>query len=112
MLDHERLDVYRLALEFCSLALRVAGRLPRGHASLADQLRRAATSIPLNIAEGVGKVSAPDRAHCHRIARGEAMESAAALDVVRLLQVVPTAELDRGKELLVRVVSMLTRMTR
>lgn len=112
VLDHERLDVYRLALEFCALALRIAGQLPRGHAQLADQLRRAATSIPLNIAEGVGKVGAGDRAHCHRIARGEAMESGAALDIIRLLGVAPAEELDAGKSLLVRIVSMLTRMTR
>lgn len=112
MLDHERLDVYRLAMEFCALALGIAGRLPRGHAQLADQLRRAATSIPLNIAEGAGKTSGQDRVHCHRIARGEAMEAGAGLDIIRLLRVVPPGDLDRGKDLLVRIVSMLTRMTR
>lgn len=112
MLDHERLDVYRLALEFSALALRIAARLPRGYAHLADQLRRSSTSTPLNIAEGAGKLAGAERAHCHRIARGEAMESGAALDVIRLLEVVPVAEVDRGKALLVRIVSMLSRMTR
>lgn len=112
MLDHERLDVYRLAMDYCALALGIAARLPRGHAHLADQVRRAATSIPLNIAEGAGKTSGQDRVHCHRIARGEAMESGAALDVIRLLGVAPAEQLDRGKDLLVRIVSMLTKMSR
>src|SRR5580704_11662821 len=49
LLDFERLDVYRCAIEFLALAVRVTGRVPRGHADLRDQLRRASTSIPLNI---------------------------------------------------------------
>jgi four helix bundle protein len=112
VLDHERLDVYQLALELCALALRVAAQLPRGHAHLADQLRRSATSIPLNIAEGTGKVSSGERAQCHRVARGEAMECGAALDVIRLLGCVAAEEIDRGKELATRIVAMLTRMIR
>jgi four helix bundle protein len=51
MLDHERLDVYRRAIEFLAIAFVVADRASRGYAALADQLRRAAMSIPLNIAE-------------------------------------------------------------
>jgi four helix bundle protein len=51
MLDYERLDVYQRSIEFLALAFAVAERVPRGYASLADQLRRAAMSIPLNIAE-------------------------------------------------------------
>jgi four helix bundle protein len=51
-LDHERLDVYRLALDFVVLANEVIKTLPRGRSHLADQLTRASTSIVLNIAEG------------------------------------------------------------
>jgi len=36
------------------LADDIAEKLPRGRSYLKDQLRRAATSIPSNIAEGVG----------------------------------------------------------
>src|SRR5260221_57664 len=112
MLDHEKLDVYQRSIEFLALALRIIPQLPLGHAPLADQLRRAATSIPLNIAEGAGKVSPSDRANFHGIARGSAMECGAIMDVVRLLAVVPDAEVLGGKDLLVRVVSMLTKMCR
>ena len=112
MLDHERLDVYQRALEFCGLALRLAGQFPRGYGALADQLRRAASSIPLNVAEGAGKVSAGERAQCYRIARGSAMECGAAIDVVRLIGGPSGKDLDEAKELLVRIVAMLTRMCR
>ena len=69
-------------------------------------------SIPLNIGEGAGKTSVLERAHCYAIARGEAMECGAILDVVRLLNAVPDVELARGKQLVVRMVEMLTKMCR
>ena len=51
-LDHERLDVYQLALEFFDLADDIIESLPRGRGHLADQLSRASLSIVNNIAEG------------------------------------------------------------
>jgi four helix bundle protein len=68
MLSFQKLDVYRRAIEFFALAHRVAAALPRGHAVLADQLRRAALSIPLNIAEGAGRGTAADAARHYVIA--------------------------------------------
>jgi len=56
-LDHERLDVYRLGLDFLVFAHQVLKTLPRGYSHLSDQLTRASTSIVLNIAEGAGKHS-------------------------------------------------------
>ena len=82
MLDDERLDVYRAAIEFLQIAFTLVERIPRGYGGLGDQLRRAGMSIPLNIAEAAGKSSAKDRAHFHAIARGSAMECGAILDVV------------------------------
>jgi hypothetical protein len=50
VLDAEKLDCYRLAVEFQSLACRLLPK--RGYAGLRDQLDRASVSIVLNIAEG------------------------------------------------------------
>jgi len=112
MLSHEKLDVYQRAIEFLAGALRIAESLPRGHAPLADQFRRAAMSIPLNIAEGSGRsAGSADRSRFHGIARGSAMECAAILDVVRLLQVAPEDEWVRAKSVLVRIVEMLSKMS-
>lgn len=110
-LYHERLDAYQLSIRFVALAARISANMPRGHAGLADQLRRAAISIPLNIAEGVGKPRPADRARFHAIARGSAMECSAIIDVVGVLHENPEA-LQPAKELLVRIVEMLTKMCR
>ena len=112
MLDYEKLDVYRCAIEHLAFVFRALPRLPRGFAALSDQWRRAATSIPMNIAEGVGKTSTVDRAYRYSIARGEAMECGAILDVVSLLDIIPADELEQAKRLVVRMVEMLTRMCR
>ena len=112
MLDYERLDVYQRSIEFLALAFAVAERVPREYASLADQLKRAAMSIPLNIAEGSAKPDGPDRRRYHAIARGSAMECAAILDVIRLLPDPQLGALQEAKNLLIRVVEMLSRLTR
>jgi four helix bundle protein len=85
--------------------------MPRGHADISDQLRRAAMSIPLNIAEGVGKTINKDRAR-PRTARGSPVECAAIFDLLRMQALVERATADEAKSLLVRLVAMLTRMCR
>ena len=72
MLDHERLDVYQCAIRFVALVLKMLACMPKGQAQLCDQLRRAAFSIPLNIAEDAGKVSLPPGCARQRSARGRA----------------------------------------
>ena len=112
MLSHERLDVYQRSIEFLACALKIAERLPRGQAPLADQLRRAAMSIPLNIAEGSGRASeSAARTRFRGIARGSAMECGAIMDVVRVLGVTSELEWSRAKSLLIRVVEMLSKMS-
>ena len=110
MLDHERLDVYQASIEFLALSHRVLGALPRGHATIADQLRRAALSVPVNIGEGTGKRTPKDRARFYAYSRGSAMECGALLDVLQVLELVDAETHREGKALLVRVVSMLSRM--
>lgn len=110
--DHEKLDVYNVTVEFISLAHRIIAAFPTGHANLADQLRRAATSIALNIAEGAGEFSKPDKARFYRFARRSATESAAALDVAVRLELATAAQCEAGRDSLVRIVSMLTNMVR
>jgi len=51
MLDHERLRVYQLSIEFVARTLKITAQLPRGCAKLIDQLWRSSTSTPTNIAD-------------------------------------------------------------
>ena len=112
LLDFERLDVYHCAIELLALIVRVTSGMPRGHADLRDQLRRASASIPLNIAEASGKTGAADRARYHAIARGSAFECAACLDVLVLLGAARAEDAQQGKLIISRIVSMLSRMCR
>ncbi len=112
MLDYERLDVYQRAIEHLAFVFRSIPSLPRGYSALVDQWRRAAMSVPLNIAEAVGKTSEADRNNRYAIARGEAMECGAIIDVIRLIGAVPESDLAAAKQLLVRVVGMLSKLCR
>jgi hypothetical protein len=57
---HEKLDVYRAAIDYVGWAFRFCEGL-RGHRNAKDQLLRASQAIPLNIAEGNGKATEGDR---------------------------------------------------
>jgi len=108
--EHERLDVYRVAIEFIALADDVAAALKEGRAYLATQLRRASSSITLNIGEGAGEFSTKDKARFYRMARRSATECAATLDVCKTLQLITAERFAAGRGLLLRIVAMLTAM--
>jgi four helix bundle protein len=57
--DHEKLDVYQESIVFCSWVGEFLTAIS-AKAAAKDQLDRASTSIPLNIAEGNGKFSAKE----------------------------------------------------
>ena len=93
-----------------TLATEIVEALPRGHAERADQLIRAAESVIRNIAEGAGRWSRADGSKHYKIARGEAMECASSLDILKLRNLLAPQKYDRGIELLELVVAMLTKM--
>lgn len=108
--SHEKLDVYRLAIEYCKWAFLIAERLVGKHRHARDQLLRAAQSIPLNIAEGNGRATDADRHHFFSIARGSALECAALQDVLDACRAIQPKENQAGKDHLFRIVAMLTKM--
>jgi four helix bundle protein len=110
MLSFQRLDVEQRAIEFLALVYDIVDGLPRGQADRADQLTRAAESVVRNMAEGAGRWSLADSANRYKIARGEAMECAASLDVMKLRKLLSEAPYERGGRLLEGVVAMLTKM--
>ena len=75
---------------------------------MANQLRRAALSISLNIAEGTGRFDRDQRKFLIT-ARGSALECAAVLDAMTALELTDP-RIGESDALLVRIVSMLTKM--
>ena len=108
LLDAEKLDAYRVALEFQAVAVRLVPK--RGCAELRDQLDRASISIVLNIAEGCGRRSPADKARFYSMARGSATECAAVIDLLGARNLVDDRLRKRARALLVRIVQMLSRL--
>lgn len=109
---HEHLDVYEMALMFVTHAHDVVARLPRGHASMADQLERAAASIALNTAEGSAEFRPKEKARFYRMALRSSAECAAAMDVAHRLHAVDEARFTECKALLGRIAAMLRALVR
>jgi four helix bundle protein len=108
--DFEGLDVFVAAVEMVICVDEIAERLPKGRGYMRDQLRRAANSVVLNIAEGAGEYSPGDKARFYRMAKRSATEAAAQIIVAARLGLTQGAHLPQARELLHRVVSMLVRM--
>ena len=106
---HEKLDVYRAAIEYVGGAYRYCESL-KGHRNAKDQLLRASQAIPLNIAEGNGKTTDGDRRRYFEIARGTALECGTVQDLLQVCGARPTEENASRKALQDRIVAMLTKL--
>jgi four helix bundle protein len=104
--DHERLDVYKKALQFVRWCdeVRRSGCVVR---SVEIVLDKTSTGVALNIAEGNGKFSAKDRCRFIGHARTAALQAAANLDVLAARHADPQVNVLDGKALLADSVRML-----
>ncbi|HEV8323437.1 MAG TPA: four helix bundle protein [Myxococcota bacterium] len=87
----------------------LVARLQTHDADLASQIRRAASSVPLNVSEGRRRVGR-DRAHVWRVAAGSAAEVRAALLVAEAWGYLEASSLREPLALLDRLLAMLWRM--
>ena len=99
-------------LDFLALADEVVSALPRGRGHLADQLSRASTSIVLNLAEGAGKFSKPDKRRYYLTAVGSTTESAAIFDVFLRLKLITADQHSVAKGMLERIAAMLVKLAK
>lgn len=100
MFAFEKLSVWQLAMEFTVEIYRVSESFPKiEQFSLSDQLRRAASAVPANIAEGNSRQTAKDKAHFLTIAFSSLMETMNHLILANRLEYMDNDKLDylRGK---------------
>ena len=109
--DHEKLIAYQRSIQFVAWSSPLLEKLPTKLA-VSDQLDRASTPVPLNIAEGNAKYTAPDRCRYFDTARGSALECAACLDVLVAKGKCTAEETQKGKEILNETVSLLIGLIR
>jgi four helix bundle protein len=110
--NFRKLTVYQIAIRFLPLAAAIADSLSPRYTAMADQLRRASLSVPLNIAEGSGKSTGPDQRRFYTIARGSAMECAAIIDACHALSLIEPSRAEEADQLLLSIVRMLSKMCR
>ena len=97
LFDYEKLKVYQVSLDFVEWAGDLLLMIDK-KISACEQLDRASTSIPLNIAEGNGKFTSKDKCHFFDISRGSALECSACLDVLVRRKKVESKDIIQGKK--------------
>ena len=112
--DHEKLDVYQLTLHLIAWVTPLISEVREKHGKLvsevSDHLDRASLSILFNTAEGNGKRQRQTRAKFFDDARGSATECAACLDALVAKRACAEPRVQAGKDMLLRIVSMLTKL--
>lgn len=98
MFDFQKLEVYKKAKSFHLNCIEIL-KDNKTNRSTNDQLTRASFSIALNIAEGSGRFSKPDRRNFFVIARGSVFESISILDILHDNQ---TLEAEKFQSMLVK----------
>ena len=108
--DHEKLHVYQVSLQFVAWTFELRANLTGPIRHPRDQILRALQSITQNIAEGNGKRSIADKKRFFQIARGSALECFSILDILITCGTRNPEDILKGRQMLFRIVSMLSKM--
>lgn len=106
----EKLEVYQKAVEWAERIETLCESVSKGNHHLTDQLRRAALSISLNIAEGSGRWHKGDKKQFYLIARGSAYECVPILDLLRRRKLMEEQIYEDFKSEVDSIAKMLTKL--
>ena len=96
---YRRLDAYKYAMSFTTEVYKLLKTFPKEEQyALCDQLRRAAVSIPSNIAEGMGRSSIKEQVHFLEIAYGSLNETMCQIEIARNLGYITDLQLNPIEE--------------
>lgn len=108
-LNHQKLDVYGASRQFVKECYKLTKHLPPDEKfGLISQIRRAALSVHLNIAEGASRRSGVERKRYFEISRGSVIEIDAALDIAYDLNYLEKLELIHLNDSMVKCFRLLT----
>ena len=108
-LNHQKLDLYGFSRKFVKECYQLTNQIPADEKfGMVTQIRRAALSVHLNIAEGASRKSESERKRYYEIARGSIIEIDAALDIANDLQYLHNQNLIILGETMVKCFKMLT----
>ena len=110
---HENLDAYKLAKRLVSdLYLLTAAFPSEEKFGLVSQIRRAAVSVPVNVAEGASRGSKREFSRFLQMARGSVNELRVLLELSRDLGFLDAGRLEYFEEILNRLFGMTTGLIR
>ena len=97
---YKKLDAYNKAKDFTLMVYSLLKKFPAYEQyALCDQLRRAAISVPSNIAEGMGRMAVKERIHFLEISYASMIEVLCQLDISHSLGYISKEELDNIENL-------------
>ena len=97
---YKKLEAYKQAKEFTIFVYSLLKKFPAYEQyAICNQLRRAAVSIPSNIAEGMGRMSVKERIHFLEISYASIMEVTCQLDISYSLGYISETELMNAESL-------------
>jgi len=108
-MKHDNTRIYQRSLELIDVSKEVMDAMPIGYGFLVDQLRRAASSVPLNFSEGYPKASIKEQRRFFRMAKASCYEVAAIFDVAQRFGVIRPDLHERGRDICDHVAAMLTK---
>jgi four helix bundle protein len=89
-----QLEIWQEAMEIVGVVYQLSNQFPKSEVyGLTSQMRRAAVSIPANLAEGVGRGGNAELARFAQIAVGSAYELDTLIQLARNLEYVPSTEI-------------------
>ena len=110
-LAHTRLDVFNFSQELTLECYKLTKLLPDHEKfAMVQQIRRAALSVHLNVAEGCSRRSAIERKRFYEIARGSVIEVDAALDIAVELNYTTKERLYELGQFMIRCFQMISKM--
>jgi len=108
-LNHQKLDVYSFSKAFVIECYKLTKTLPSDEKfGMISQIRRAALSVHLNIAEGASRKSETERKRYYEVARGSVIEIDAALDIAKEINYLQNYDINNLGETMVRTFKILT----
>lgn len=111
ILQHKSLHVYKAVRELTKETYKVSGLLPvEEKFNMVSQIRRAALSVKLNLAEGASRRSDAERNRYYEVARGSVVEIDAALETAVDVEYLTEVQLQIIGELLNKCFAMLSNM--
>ena len=108
-LNHQNLDVYAYSKNFVLECYKLTKQLPSDEKfGMISQIRRAALSVHLNIAEGSSRKSEVERKRYYEISRGSIVEIDAALDIAKELNYLDNFDLNQLQESMIKTFKILS----